>query len=341
MADPTPPAATPTPKDTTFRAFTTTQGASYAQHRLNYHPRLYGHVLDYHSATGGQFNLLVDVGCGPGMAVRTLAPHFKAGGAVGLDPSEGMVETARKILEADLVEAEEAAAADGGEKKEIAKVRFEVATLEEAAAKEEIGLAEGSVDLITAATAAHWFDMTTFWPTAARLLKPRGSVALWCGSGVVVDQSEPQGTAIQEALDRFEVALDEYMMPGNRTARWGYRDLVLPWMLEGEAGENAKAFEEGELLRKEWGVGEGLEPIDQFYFTPTDRPARLDVLVGILATTSPYIRWKEANGGDAGTERDPLQVMRAAMEKPFEELKAAGSRLKGGVGGVLLVLKKA
>lgn len=276
------------------------------------------------------------------MAVRTLAPHFKPGGALGLDPSEGMVETARKILEADLLEAETAAAAAAeGDRKEVAKVRFEVATLEEAAAKEEIGIAEGSVDLITAATAAHWFDMATFWPAAARLLKPGGSVALWCGGGVVVDQSEPQGTAIQEALDQFELALDDYMKPGNRTARSGYKDLVLPWMLEGEAKEAAVGFKEGELLRKEWGSGEGLEPIDQFYFTPVDRPARLDVLVGILATTSPYIRWKEANAGDVSTERDPLQVIRAAMEKPFEELKAAGSRLKGGVAGVLLVFKKA
>lgn len=38
--------------------------------------------------------------------------------------------------------------------------------------------ADGSVDLLTAASAAHWFDPPRFLAEASRVLKPRGCIAL-------------------------------------------------------------------------------------------------------------------------------------------------------------------
>lgn len=43
---------------------------------------------------------------------------------------------------------------------------------------EELPFSDGSVDLLTAASAAHWFDQSRFLAEAARVLKPRGCMAL-------------------------------------------------------------------------------------------------------------------------------------------------------------------
>ncbi|KAL2024894.1 hypothetical protein VTK56DRAFT_3593 [Thermocarpiscus australiensis] len=305
-------------KETTFRSFDSNQGAKYAQHRPTYHPRLYNHVLGYHKSTGGQFDTLLDVGCGPGTALRDLAPQFAH--AIGLDASEGMVATARSL---------------GGVSSTSEPIRFEVSTIEEAGSRLSPPIPDSSVDLLVAATAAHWFDMAVFWPQAARLLRPGGTVALWCGGVILVDPSLPQGRAIQDAIDRFHQALDHYMAPGNRIATGLYRDLQLPWMLEKPVPE----FDRASFLRKEWNIGEGFEPIDEFYNTGS-LPADAYPLVSVLATTSPYVRWREANADAVGTEKDPLEILRRELEPLFHELKQTGTPLKGGVGGALLMVKK-
>lgn len=43
---------------------------------------------------------------------------------------------------------------------------------------EELPFADGSVDLLTAASAAHWFDQSRFLAEADRVLKPHGCMAL-------------------------------------------------------------------------------------------------------------------------------------------------------------------
>lgn len=43
---------------------------------------------------------------------------------------------------------------------------------------EDLPFPDGSVDLLTAASAAHWFDQSRFLTEASRVLKPRGCMAL-------------------------------------------------------------------------------------------------------------------------------------------------------------------
>ncbi len=124
--------------------------------------------MDRHKSTGGELNTILDVGCGPGIAVRTLAPSFVH--AIGLDPSEGMISEARSL---------------GGISSNGKAIRFEVSSAEELGSNLSPPIADGSVDLITAATAAHWFNMSGFWPRAAQILKPGGSVAIWTSSSLV------------------------------------------------------------------------------------------------------------------------------------------------------------
>ena len=47
------------------------------------------------------------------------------------------------------------------------------------ASAEASDLPDGSVDLVTAAQAVHWFDRPRFWAEARRVLRPKGVVAVW------------------------------------------------------------------------------------------------------------------------------------------------------------------
>lgn len=53
------------------------------------------------------------------------------------------------------------------------RVEYRVATAEAS------GLASASIDLVTVAQAAHWFERPRFYAEASRVLKPRGVIALW------------------------------------------------------------------------------------------------------------------------------------------------------------------
>lgn len=156
--------ATNTPKDPTFRSYSAEEARIYATHRLSYPEALYNKVLEHHASTGGQFGLLFDVGCGPGNATRDVALSFDQ--ALGADPGDAMIGAARDI---------------GGKTKSGKEIRYEVCAAEEISRIE--GLEEESVDLLTSAMAAHWFDMPKFWADAAKVVKPGGTVALWtCSS---------------------------------------------------------------------------------------------------------------------------------------------------------------
>lgn len=142
------------PSDPTFTTYTPTQARTYAQHRLSYPSKLYDTILNHHTSTGGQLDVLADVGCGPGRATRDLAAFF--GVAVGLDPGEEMIRTARTISEEEQI-------GDGGQGG--SKVQFAVCGAEDCARGVRDVLStlekdihdghseEGKVSLLTAAMA--------------------------------------------------------------------------------------------------------------------------------------------------------------------------------------------
>ena len=127
-------ASTMASKDPTFRSYSAEQAKAYATHRLSYEPAIYDMVLKYHSETGGQFGLLLDVGCGPGNATRDFALSFDQ--AIGVDPGAAMIDAAREL---------------GGKTKTGKEVQYEVSSAEEISRVR--GLEEGSVDILMAAMA--------------------------------------------------------------------------------------------------------------------------------------------------------------------------------------------
>ncbi|KAI0914057.1 hypothetical protein F4823DRAFT_574295 [Ustulina deusta] len=84
-------------EEETFRAYTQAQGHTYAAGRPGYSPELFKIIIAHHTSTSGQLNTVLDIGCGTGQATLDLAPYFA--NAIGLDPSEGMIGTARASAE--------------------------------------------------------------------------------------------------------------------------------------------------------------------------------------------------------------------------------------------------
>jgi SAM-dependent methyltransferase len=317
MSNPDLPSVPPVTAEKTFRAYTKDQGAEYAQHRPGYHPNLYKTILDHHTFTGGQLNTLVDVGCGPGTAARALAPHFPH--VIGLDPSEGMINSARDLAGVSSISE---------------PIRFEISTAEELGGHLSPPIEDSSVDLITASTAAHWFDMERFWPQAARILKPNGTVVIWTLGSTTMHPSMPNASKIQAALDEIEEQdLKPFFEPGNLLTRNLYNDLLLPWTLEKPVTD----FDESTFIRKEWGPENSEE-----FFVGGSLTVNLNMMDKIMSTASPVQRWREAHPDAVGTDQDVVKKMSRVIEQNLHEagVEKGMEMVKGSPRCVLLMVKK-
>ncbi|HEY2375355.1 MAG TPA: class I SAM-dependent methyltransferase [Gemmatimonadaceae bacterium] len=89
---------------------------------------------------------------------------------------------------------------------------------------EQSGLPNSSIDLITVAQAAHWFDLDGFYREAGRVARPGAIIALW-SYGYFVMQPE-----IDAIIERFsEGKLQSYWPPESRIIRDHYRTLAFPF----------------------------------------------------------------------------------------------------------------
>ena len=92
------------------------------------------------------------------------------------------------------------------------------------AAEDASGAADGSVDLVTVAQAAHWFDLRRFHAEVRRVLKPRGVIAIWCYGPVAVNDE------IDAVLQWFEFdRLRGFRAPELDHIHTAYRDLEFPF----------------------------------------------------------------------------------------------------------------
>ncbi|KAJ5771252.1 uncharacterized protein N7511_003303 [Penicillium nucicola] len=310
------------PPEATFKSYTPTQGQTYAQARSTYHPNFYKTLLTHHAKTGGQTQTLIDVGCGPGPATRDLGVHFDR--AVGFDASPGMVETAKTL----------------GGSGSGPDVEFYVSGAEELGRDiEGLGIEDGSVDLITAATAAHWFDMPRFWKRAGELLRPGGTVAIWTMNVDGPSGDMPNGDAIRAALDVIRAReLEPFIQDGNRLVRGLYVALPLPW----DCG--AEGFDQESFVRLEWGTEGGFDArvAGNEFLLHGEKVMSLDTFEVSMGTASPITRWREAHPDLVGTEKDVIRLMRREIERCLREAGVPEEEMvvKGKGDGVLLMVKK-
>ncbi|KAF8191267.1 S-adenosyl-L-methionine-dependent methyltransferase [Pholiota molesta] len=144
----------------------------YSASRPTYPQQLFDYIFAFHQRGSDLNNASwergVDVGCGTGQATAHLRPVFRD--VVGVDPSLGMLEKARASFANN-----RSIYLDPGESSKYTYA-FEQGS------GEDLSKAiphDGSVDMLIAAQAAHWFDWSKVWPETSRVLRKNGTSAFW------------------------------------------------------------------------------------------------------------------------------------------------------------------
>ncbi|HEY8996124.1 MAG TPA: class I SAM-dependent methyltransferase [Lacunisphaera sp.] len=173
-----------------FKDHFSAQAAGYARARPNYPSALFTELARL--APGNE--LAWDAGTGNGQAAIALAQHFKQ--VVATEPS------AAQLAQASM----------------HPRVQYH------RSAETAPMLGNGTVDLVTVAQAAHWFDRTAFYAEVKRVMRPGGAVALWVYELCLVT---PEIDAILQRFYRGPIWA--CWPPERRHVEAGYRDFDFPF----------------------------------------------------------------------------------------------------------------
>lgn len=165
-------------------------GQAYARFRPEYPPEL----AAYLASLAPDRRLAVDVGCGNGQLTQLLAAHFSQ--VVGLDPSADQIANA------------------------IPNERIDY----RCAPAERLPLPDASATLVTAAQAAHWFDLPAFYAEVRRVALP-GAILALVSYGVL---------SLEPGLDeRFKTfyrdEIGPYWPPERKLVDSGYATIDFPF----------------------------------------------------------------------------------------------------------------
>jgi SAM-dependent methyltransferase len=94
-----------------------------------------------------------------------------------------------------------------------------------AAPAEQSGLEAASVDLVTVAQAAHWFDLPAFYAEVRRVLAPGGALALWTYGTPHLD--DPGANAVFQRWSTEVVG--SWWPPERKWVDEGYRTIPFPF----------------------------------------------------------------------------------------------------------------
>ncbi|HWK49992.1 MAG TPA: class I SAM-dependent methyltransferase [Steroidobacter sp.] len=202
---------------------------AYAKYRPDYPPELF----EYLASLTPQRKVALDCATGSGQAAVGLAEHFEL--VVASDGSVSQLQNA-------------------GQHSHIAYIGN---------LAEQPALRDGTVDLVVAAQAAHWFDHNRFYPEVQRVLNRDGALALWTYGLAYV---EPQIDAIVRHF--YSDVIGSYWPPERRWVESAYRDLPFPFQ-----EISTPQFQ----LQLQWD---------------------LDSLIGYLGTWSAVQRYQRATGQD-------------------------------------------
>jgi SAM-dependent methyltransferase len=173
-----------------FKDHFSENAVAYALNRPTYPPELAKILAEASPGRG----LALDCGCGNGQFAVLLAGHFER--VVATDASAEQIANAKPH--------------EG--------VEFRVAPAEAS------GLPDKSVDLITAAQAAHWFDLDAFYAEARRIARPDALLAL-ITYGVMIAEGR-----IGALIDDFYwKRMGPYWPPERRHVEAEYRTLAFPF----------------------------------------------------------------------------------------------------------------
>jgi SAM-dependent methyltransferase len=230
-----------------FKDLFSKQAGAYARFRPKYPPGLF----EFLATLTPMHELVWDCGTGNGQAAVDLAGTFSR--VIATDPAQAQIDHATTHP----------------------RVQYLVAPAESAPM-----IRDRSVDLVTVATAVHWFRHDEFYSEVRRVLKPEGAIAVWSYRDHKVNP------IVDEVCRRYDREfLKPYWAPEiPRYVHQGYRTLPFP-------------FEEiptpSLSLETEWD---------------------LETLRGYLSSWSAAQKYREANGKDPMEEFGP--ILEAAWGDP-------------------------
>jgi SAM-dependent methyltransferase len=224
-----------------FKDHFSAQSEAYSRYRPGYPPAL----IEFVASCAPSRAVAVDCATGNGQAAVALADHFDA--VVAVDASRAQIEKATRHPRVQYV----------------------------CTPAERLPVATGSVALVAAAQAAHWFDFERFYAECRRVLVPDGVFAAWTYEKFRID---PEVDALVDTF--YTQVVGPFWPPERRYVEEGYRTLPFPWR-----EQPIPAF----TLETRWD---------------------LDQVMGYLATWSAVQRYKEAHD-----HRDPLPALRSQLER--------------------------
>jgi len=180
----------PLPSDKTFPDHFSDHAVRYEAYRPTYPDVLFSYLASLAAA----HDLAWDCATGNGQAAVGLTPHFRAIIATDASPQQLARASAHR---------------------QITYV---------AALAERAPLPEGSVDLVTVASAFHWLDFPRFYAEVRRVAKPDGVLAGW---GYKAPSVTPEVDAVVHRLDA-EI-LRDFWLPETRLAVARYRTIPFPF----------------------------------------------------------------------------------------------------------------
>jgi len=173
-----------------FKDHFSARSADYAAYRPTYPEAL----VDYLAGLCQKTDVALDVGCGTGQLSVLLARRF--GRVIATDASAQQIERAEQHE----------------------SVEYRVAPAEHS------GLPDASVDLLTAAQAAHWFDLPAFYAEARRVGRP-GAILALVTYGVV--QADPDIAPVIRHF--YKDVVGPYWPPERWHVEDGYRSFEFPF----------------------------------------------------------------------------------------------------------------
>lgn len=180
---------TTTPKSNNTSWFAT-GGKSYAEFRPLY-PKALAQWLAFEAPSCA---MAADIGCGTGQLTEELAHHFDH--VIGIDPSADQLAHTRPNR----------------------AIRFETGHAE------ALPLPDQSCDIITAAQAAHWFDLSRFYAETIRVLKPEGLLAL-----ISYGRPELEPSCQERFMTFYQNEIGPFWPPERKHVDDGYRQFDFPF----------------------------------------------------------------------------------------------------------------
>jgi SAM-dependent methyltransferase len=173
-----------------FKDHFSAQAAKYKAFRPTYPAAL----VDALAVVSPAYNTALDCGCGTGQLSTMLAQKFAR--VIAIDASARQLEHAKRHQ----------------------RVEYRCVAVE------ATGMEAASIDLVTAAQAAHWFDLDRFYPEMRRVLRPDGVIAL-ITYGIVKTDGE-----VGLVLSRFYFEVMGRFWPQERRhVETGYREIAFPF----------------------------------------------------------------------------------------------------------------